>query len=323
MPGLINSFKEFVAKIFISIFTLTWRGLRKLSPYPFPVKDHYYIMRIFRSFFQSFFVWTCYPNPLIPKIFLHLKLNLCENNQQIFFRHRANYDIAELRFLAKGMENGKAFLDVGSNIGVYATTIAQAFPDKEVVAFEPLPANFRSLEENIARNNILNCKTYNKAVSDAGEPLKFHVNPIHDGGGSIVPPDIYRTGDVKISVENYRQRHPDFEPCFTVETVALDDIITHKSVLKIDVEGAELDVLRSGYNSFKKGLIDLVIVEVTKETVCETIRLLNTLHFDCFLFPECELVSPDVQLSWFVRNLLCLRRGTAVHAELRNSQDIK
>lgn len=64
--------------------------------------------------------------------------------------------------------------------------------------------------------------------------------------------------------------------------MSLDNVITRNSVLKMDVEGAELDVIRSGYDSFRKGLVDLVIIEVTEETV------------------------------------LCWRKGTTIYAELRN-----
>lgn len=169
-------------------------------------------MQTFGLLFRSPYVSLSYCNPLVPEKRLDLKLSLCENNQQILFRHRASYDMMEIRYLSKGMKEGQVFIGVGSNIGIYAVTIAQAFPDAEIIAFEPLPTNFLGLKEIVKRNGAVNCRFVNGAVSNAGEPFNFYINPIHDGGGSVVAPDIYRTGDVKIDAVDYRQQHPDFDP---------------------------------------------------------------------------------------------------------------
>jgi len=319
MNGDSNAKKEWLARIGIATFTIAWKVLDRLSNRPLPAKDHYYIMKFFRLFFRSYFVWISYPNPLMPQTMLHLKVNLCENNQQWFFRLRNRYELKELCLVAQEMKEAEVFVDVGSNIGVYALTIAQAVPNKRVVAFEPLESNFDSLQANLTRNGITNCSTYQKAISNAGGTVRFYVNPIHDGGGSLIPPKVYKTGDVEINVDRYQQKHPEFQPWIEVETVHLNDVIHSKSVLKIDVEGTEIDVLQSGYEVLRMGLVDLAVLEVKQETVDEVLQLMDVLQFDSFLLPDCTPITTGIRLPWFVKNIVCIRKNTPAHTRFCHS----
>ena len=311
-----NGVKEWLARMGIGTFTLPWRVLRRLSKRSLPAKDHYWIMMLFRLFFRSYNVWISYPNPLIHEQMLQLRVNLCENNQQWFFRLRQQYDREEILLLAEGMRHAEMFIDIGSNIGIYALTIAQAFPDKRVVAFEPLLGNYESLRANIARNRAGNCVVQQRAISTAGRSVRFYINPIHDGGGSLIPPKKYKTGDVEIDVDEYRQKHPSFDPWIEVETAPLNEAVLGKSIVKIDVEGAELDVLRSGYDVLKRGLVELMIVEVMQDTVDDVVELMDEVGFDSFLMPEYAHISKGVRLPWFVRNIVCVRKNSGLEASI-------
>lgn len=316
MNGISNGKKEWFARIAITLFTMAWKALHRLSSRSFSAKDHYYIMKLFRLFFKSYCVWISYPNPIVPHKLLHLKVNLCENNQQWFFRLRNRYDVKEMYLIAEGMKSAEVFIDVGSHIGVYGLTIAQAFPDKRVIAFEPLGNNFDSLQANIARNGITNCVAHQKAIANNVGSVRFYLNPIHDGGGSVIPPKVYKTGDIEIDSIRYQQRHPEFCPWMDVETVPLSEIISQKSVLKIDVEGAEKDVLCSGSEAIKAGLVEVMIVEVIQETVHDILQIMDDLDFDSFLLPECRRFVRGERLPWFVKNIICLRKNTRTHAKM-------
>jgi len=323
MNGDSNAKKEWLARMGITTFTLVWKVLNRLSNRPLPAKDHYYIMKLFRLFFRSYSVWISYPNPVVPQTMLHLKVNLCENNQQWFFRLRNRYELKEMCLIAEGMKEAGVFIDVGSNIGVYALTIAQAVPNKRVIAFEPLQSNFDSLKANIARNGITNCLAYQKAISNACGSVQFFINPIHDGGGSLIEPKVYKTGDVEVDAERYRQKHPEFRPRIDVETVPLSKIISHRCVLKIDVEGAEMDVVYSGYEALKAGLVELIILEVIQETVDDILQIMDELDFDSFLLPEFVQITKGVRLPWFVKNIVCVKENTPTHATICRSLNQK
>jgi len=308
-----NAIKTWLACAGISAFRLSWQIAKWLSIHPLPAKEHYYIMRLFRFVWKSYYVWISYSNPLCSEKKIQLLVDLCENNQQWFFRERGSYDLLEMKLLAEGMKSAEAFFDVGSNIGMYATTIAQAFPTKRIEAIEPLRKNFVSLQANVAANQLSNCRGHHAAVSNAGKPLRFYVNPIHDGGGSLILPTVYRTGDVIIEAKSYQKKHSDFKAWEEVKTFRLDEILSQKSVLKIDVEGSEVDVLQSCHGSLKDGLVDLMIVEVLQGTVDKVVSLLGELGFNSFLLPDFVPIATGVQLPWFVRNIICLRRSARIH----------
>ena len=292
---------------------MPWKIANLISSKPLPAKAHYYIMLMFRLFFKSYFVWINYPNPISRGKTIRLLVNLCENNQQWYFRLRNRYELKEIKLIAEAMKEAEIFFDIGSNIGVYATTIAQAFPDKRVVAIEPLRKNFDSLRVNITANDVANCKTIHGAVSNISTTQRFYINPIHDGGGSLIASGEYITGDVVLDAKRYQEKHPEFQPFVEVETFQLDEMLSNKSVLKIDVEGAELDVIKSGYKALRNGLVDLMIVEVLQETVDDILDLVGGLEFDAFLLPDYIPITVGAQLPWFVMNVLCVRKNTPQH----------
>ncbi|MGD8813634.1 MAG: FkbM family methyltransferase [Anaerolineales bacterium] len=319
-----NRWKERWAYLLIGVIAWPWRLGQRLSGGKLPIKDHYYIMKLFRLLFKTYEVYIAYPNPLAPDHQLKLKLDLCENSHQWFFRMRGSFDASEMRLIADAMKDADTFLDVGANIGIYSITVAQAFPEKKVHAIEALPSNHARLAENIAINGLSNCVSWQKAVvSGESGKLRFYVNPIHDGGGSLIAPDMFRTGDVEIDIKKYQRGHPGFQPWVEVETMRLNELVFQKGVLKVDVEGSEVDVLRSlGDTLVGACRVDLMVVEVLQETVDDVIRLASAAQMDCFLMPDLEPIQVGIKLPWFVSNVVCVRHGTPLLERLREKQFI-
>jgi len=46
------------------------------------------------------------------------------------------------------------FFDVGANVGVYSLFAASLYPEMTIIAFEPMPANYQALKENVALNGF-------------------------------------------------------------------------------------------------------------------------------------------------------------------------
>jgi FkbM family methyltransferase len=129
---------------------------------------------------------------------------------------------------------GDVFADVGANYGFH-TLVAARFvgPTGQVVAFEPVPGNLKLLRKNCALNGyakrVVIAKT---AVSDV--PQEFLEMGVSAGGQDVTASLAARdTHGRKVLVPN----------------TALDDYAFpgggRLSMVKIDVEGAELSVLRS------------------------------------------------------------------------------
>lgn len=113
-------------------------------------------------------------------------------------------------------------LDVGANIGYYTLIAAKLVAEKgRVFAFEPEPANFSLLEENVRLNGYKNVVLERKAVSN-------------------------KTGKADLFIQGKAGQHSICQPSTShvqVETVNLDnyfrDFGKEIDLVKIDVEGAE------------------------------------------------------------------------------------
>jgi FkbM family methyltransferase len=312
---LVNALKVLLGHIIILCIFYPWRLAEKITGRDLggATKSHYYIMNVFRAMCDSYRVSIGYRNTIAKKTSLSLKmdLDLCQNNQQWFFRLKGSYEQEWLRLIAGGLENADMFLDIGSNIGVYALTMGQAFPGKKIIAVEPFQANYALLESNVALNALSNVTTINSAVSNTKDSnITFYPNPIHDGGGSIIQSPSYRTGGVVVGADEYRSKNRHFIGEIEVDNIRIDDLAVSKGVIKIDVEGAEVSAIESGAASFKKGLIDMIVVEVIDETIDEVISLLDSLGFDSFSTGHNDPIKIGERLDHFVGNIVCLRKDS-------------
>jgi FkbM family methyltransferase len=122
--------------------------------------------------------------------------------------------------------SGSVVVDAGAQIGAFSVKASKQVGGAGIVyAFEPEPENFQYLIANTEHLN--NVRIFNKALwSSEGKKL-LYLHPFNVGAHSLYPP---REGD---------------NGTLEVETTSLDDMIKGKvDFMKIDVEGAELEVLK-------------------------------------------------------------------------------
>ena len=307
-----------IAVALVTLLEYGWRMGELHLRRQLPRRRHWIAMRLFRLFGPTFPVMLANPNPLrADGRRVSFCFDMCQNHE-IYVRSRGRYEVEWLRLVSAGLDNAEQFVDVGANVGMYALTVAHAWPDRHVIAVEPLPENLDKLRRAIAMNGLTNVTVVPGVVAaDAGR-AQFHVNPLSDGGGSLVPFTAYQTGDIVRDAAAYRATHPDFVATLDVETVSLDTLITARTVLKVDVEGAEEGVLRSGERALAKGLVDVIVVEVQTDTFAPVVRWLDGLDFDCFLYGRRRPVRPEDagSLPYRVGNLLALRRQSEAHARI-------
>ena len=126
---------------------------------------------------------------------------------------------------------GQAFFDVGANVGYYSILASRLVgPTGKIIAFEPVVRNLSYLQRHVELNGAANVRVLPFAVSGEGGLLSFTTGP-NSAMGSI---DASGSGDVLVSA------------------VTLDEIATRLGILpdmlKIDVEGAEMDVFQGAAN---------------------------------------------------------------------------
>jgi FkbM family methyltransferase len=133
------------------------------------------------------------------------------------------------RLFDRAIRPGDTVIDVGANVG-YNTVYAAGRVGRSgrVIAVEPAADNVRALRENIDANGLDNVTVHPIAVGGAHEVRDLFVRGDTSAVNSLFPQSVYAT---VTSVEQ-------------VAVERLDDLVTgDANVVKIDVEGAELEVL--------------------------------------------------------------------------------
>jgi FkbM family methyltransferase len=134
----------------------------------------------------------------------------------------------EIDFLPKFVRSGDTVLDVGGNHGLYTYHLSRLVGSSgRVHTFEPMPPNLYILRHTLRTHGLNNVRVHPKACGEKLESAMFYV-PLDHG--------IPELGGARQGTDGIP---------FECEIVRLDDVIDDRiSFLKIDVEGAELFVLR-------------------------------------------------------------------------------
>ena len=79
--------------------------------------------------------------------------------------------------LSRELKEGMVCLDIGSNIGYFATLESKLVGrDGKVISIEPSPPNFKYLQKNVKLQKINNIETHNIACGDKDGTVKFAVS---------------------------------------------------------------------------------------------------------------------------------------------------
>lgn len=145
------------------------------------------------------------------------------------------YDHRLIAFLVGSLRPGAVALDIGANIGFYTVPLARRLQGLAgiVHAFEPLAANHARLVENVALN-------------DAGDVAKLWHSALgsSDGMVALEPERGAPTGNAASFPVVVETSGRELAPLTTVDAFAAREALERCDLIKIDVEGGELAVLR-------------------------------------------------------------------------------
>lgn len=161
--------------------------------------------------------------------------------------------------------------DLGAHIGLSVLYFKIKYPNSKVIAFEPNPNIFPILEENITYNMLKDVELHNIALGAKDEIRTFYV----DKSGN----DSFSTGSFsKNAWTGTQQTLP-----ISVKTEVLSKYIQdYVDILKIDIEGAETEVLKELIASDKLKYIRNILMEyhpINKGNPKNIIKLLEANHF--------------------------------------------
>jgi len=134
-------------------------------------------------------------------------------------------------------EKKASFVDVGANVGQTLLAVKSIDPDCVYYGFEPNPACHTLLEELVRINSFKNCFCLPVGLyaSDEIKVLSLYEDNITNPGGSIV--------DDYWAFNNIKPVRQIFVPVMKFQSATKSIPVNKIGVIKIDVEGAELEVL--------------------------------------------------------------------------------
>ena len=134
------------------------------------------------------------------------------------------------------LARGLVVLDLGANLGVFATRAAKAVgPSGRVIAVEPHPDNFARLQGNARRNGLAWLECVQAAAGDRDGQVELFV---HERG---INHSIVRGSGKSVTV-----------PLRTVDGLVRERGLTRVDFLKIDIEGAVPAALRGASETLKR-----------------------------------------------------------------------
>ena len=142
------------------------------------------------------------------------------------------FEDAELRYVGRLVQPGDTVFDIGANVGLFSVVLGCAVGTAgRVIAAEPIPANADRAKENFALNDLKNVQIVRSAMGVTAGTICINLSD---------DPAYPSVGEVAEGRSNGRS--------IDVDVRRLDDIwkeIGSPKVrfVKIDVEGAEADVL--------------------------------------------------------------------------------
>lgn len=131
------------------------------------------------------------------------------------------------------------FYDVGANIGLYSWLCRKLSSNRKILAFEPDPKNFELLQMTKENSKIENINLFNIALSNRMETVSFQQDTLTSATGMISDGQTPWIEKYLGQETNSIQVNTDYLDNKTFKT-------QDPSLIKIDVEGHELEILRGG-----------------------------------------------------------------------------
>ena len=228
------------------------------------------------------------------------------------------YEWSTTRFFERLVQPGDTVLDVGANFGWFTANFARlAGPQGKVVAFEPVPSIFEMTKESIALNGLDNVVAVPMGLGqDEGSFVVYTFAGLPHGHASASDLDRDDAKEHTCRVT-------------TLDAYVAENPLPFVDVMKIDVEGFEVEVLLGATKLLQQDDAPVVVFEVNEECLAhqgrspaELFSVLRDLGYDAFWRIEpygglVEFSGADMSNANFVAaKLRAAARVSAIQATL-------
>jgi FkbM family methyltransferase len=143
-------------------------------------------------------------------------------------------------------KDAQVVVDGGASEGFYTIAIKMANPACRVIAIEPNPIAFDLLKRNVAFNNFQNIELVQGAIGHSDEVREFEYANVASAVGSFHILREQRPWLPERHIESIKVK------CHTLDSLYRQYHLESVDILKLDIEGAELEALSNGIDALSK-----------------------------------------------------------------------
>jgi FkbM family methyltransferase len=175
-------------------------------------------------------------------------------NAEIFYEGTSTfrgYGRVDLNWLVQFLPYNPIIVEVGAYCGDQVLYASKVWPKSQIIAFEPNPRAYAQLQIVCDDSNLTNVKAYNLALNTYHGYADLYLsrgptgkNRSYEKESSLLPP---------IEGLETRYQGPTIEvPCVVFDEWCVQNHIDHIDILRLELEGFELDVLKSSPQILQK-----------------------------------------------------------------------
>ena len=251
-------------KFYLSFLKIIYRGIRFSFKIALGKKrtDMFYTKRgiNFKDFLYRSIKFLKIGDPLMLEIYVpkHNYNIYCPLNKEDFIVMTRHEDDIIERFLPK---QGDIVVDIGAHMGRYTIISSKRVgANGKVVAIEAHPGNFEMLNSNIKLNQLTNVIPLNYAAYSKETKIKLYV-PDEESGYTIYHTLMERTGKKFVEIDAITLDYLLLQSN-VISGVGVEEESVEVNWIKIDVEGAEFEVLKGATNVLSKSKDIALLMEV-------------------------------------------------------------
>jgi FkbM family methyltransferase len=224
-------------------------------------------------------------------------LNLRESPMMVQ-RAMGVYELGKTELLRRLLRDKMTFVDVGANKGDFTLLAAKLVgPTGRVIAIEPEPRNYSLLCRSIEINGYRNIRTFPLALSDSEGTARLRLGPV--SGAHTLSPEP-KIGDNTIPIETT-----------TLDSLLARCGISAVDVIKIDVQGWELQVLRGANQTLRSNGAMLVLVDLPKQPAKRSAIGEYLADLGLHLYRDFEFSEPITSVPPHITDIVALRVADA------------
>ncbi len=183
-------------------------------------------------------------------------------------------------------------IDIGANIGLFTYFFSKHF--EKVISFEPL----NEVTSKLIESNLINVELKKYALSDKNSSSKIYIPKI-DGEEFV-----HSRASLRVQTHKSKEQR--------VETRRLDDFeFVDVDLIKIDVEGHEMEVIIGGQKTIKKFMPIMLIELEERHLNYSPIKIISKLEqwgYECYILKNKNMIRAS-EVSFLENQRRCVSRN--------------